>query len=166
MPGLKPIRVSKRGPRCNDNSQYDFVFFLLMTLHRYISCYSWLSIFIKKSTVVSRFGVLNGFLNSDVPLALHRKLSTTPLFVQHLVQTNTKGNMKAPHNRPFVAIRRSPVESPHKGPVIRCVHVITPSSRTDFHHYHGAHMTFDLCLLQYTQTPYLMTPIYTHNHTI
>ena len=41
-------------------------------------------------------------------------------FAQQLVQANNKENIKATHHWPFVrGIHRSPVDSPHKGPVMR-----------------------------------------------
>ena len=42
------------------------------------------------------------------------------LLVQHVVHAKHKGNIRASYHWPFVrAIRRSPVESPHKGPVMQ-----------------------------------------------
>ena len=48
------------------------------------------------------------------------QITGTGLFVQQLVQTNYKGNIKALHYCPFVrGSHRWPVDSPHKGTVMQ-----------------------------------------------
>ena len=64
----------------------------------------------------------------------HPNLPVPRLFVQEFLQAGGKGNTKAPHHCPFVwGIHRSPVDSPHKGPLLRkafpCHSVVMTSDR-------------------------------------
>ena len=48
------------------------------------------------------------------------KILAYSMLIHKLVQADMKGNIKAPHHWPFVRrINRWPVDSPHKGPVMR-----------------------------------------------
>ena len=72
--------------------------------------------------IQSLMGILINGRYSDVKWPRYFNSPVSQLFVRLFAKVDVKGNTKAPHKCPFVkGMHRWPVNSPHKGPVMRKV---------------------------------------------